>query len=212
MNKVVKVTIPTCTAQMHISPERYPIRAMRSGKGFTLIEAMVALAIASLLVVLGAWSLAGPLQRNTFRARAQNLVSTMQKAAIAAHQTGQRYEVIIDLVEQQYTLRQITSDNLAYVLEEEIITIEDFSENCQVDYVEFDDPDEEIATVDEDTETLQAKFRAGPAGWQYGGKIVLIDRQDRLYSVIVSTLSRIVTLEEGDVEILKSKRQNELPF
>jgi prepilin-type N-terminal cleavage/methylation domain-containing protein len=199
----------TFTVQTQISNQYYPFRKR---SGFTLIEAMVALAVASLLIVLGAWNLAGPLQKNTFRAKAQKLASTMQKAAIAASQTGRRFEVIIDLVEQQYTLRQISSDNLTYMLEEEIITIEDFSENCQVYYVEFDDPEEEVASVDQNTETLQAKFRAGPSGWQYGGKIVLIDEQDRLYTVVISTLSRMVTLKEGDIVIPKSKRADEIPF
>ncbi len=173
---------------------------------------MVAMAIVALLATITVFNLTEPVRRSTFRAQADSFVSTMQQAAMAAHETGRRYEVIIDIVEQQYILRKISSDNLADVLEEEIITIEDFGENCMVDYVEFDDPDEEIAAVDQDTETLQAKFRAGPAGWQYGGKIVLLDRTGRYYSVMVSTLSRIVTLKEGDVEILKSKRPDELPF
>jgi prepilin-type N-terminal cleavage/methylation domain-containing protein len=187
-------------------------RRRKTENGFTLIEAMVAMAIVAMLTTIAVFNLTEPIRRSTFRAQADSFVSTMQQAARAAHETGRRYEVIIDIVEQQYILRQISSDNLADVLEEEIINIEDFGENCMVSYVEFDDPDEEIAAVDIDTETLQAKFRAGPAGWQYGGKIVLTDRTGRYYSVIVSTLSRIVTLKEGDVEILKSKRPDELPF
>jgi type II secretory pathway pseudopilin PulG len=173
---------------------------------------MVAMAIVALLATITVFNLTEPVRRSTFRAQADGFVSTMQQAAMAAHETGRRYEVIIDIVEQQYILRKISSDNLTDVLEEEIITVENFGENCMVSYVEFDDPDEEIAAVDQDTETLLAKFRAGPVGWQYGGKIVLLDRTGRYYSVVVSTLSRIVTLKEGDVEILKSKRPNELPF
>jgi len=180
--------------------------------GFTLIEAMVAMAIVALMTTIAVFNLTEPIRRSTFRAQADSFVSTMQQAARAAHETGRRYEVIIDIVEQQYILRQITSDNLSDVREEEIISVEDFGENCMVSYVEFDDPDEQIAEVDTNTETLQAKFRAGPAGWQYGGKIVLFDRTGRYYTVIVSTLTRIVSLKEGDVEILKSKRPDELPF
>jgi prepilin-type N-terminal cleavage/methylation domain-containing protein len=204
--KAVKAMTPTCTALMR-SEKRW-----KAEDGFTLIEAMVAMAIVAMLTTIAIFNLTEPIRRSTFRAQADSFVSTMQQAARAAHETGRRYEVIIDIVEQQYILRKISSDNLADVLEEEIINIEDFGENCMVSYVEFDDPDEEIAAVDTDTETLQAKFRAGPAGWQYGGKIVLTDRTGRYYSVIVSTLSRVVTLKEGDVEILKSKRPDELPF
>ncbi len=198
--------MPTCTVQTQTDFGKYP------RNGFTLVETMVAMAIVALLTTITVFNLTEPVRRSSFRVQTDSFVSTMQQAAMAAHETGRRYEVIIDLVEQQYILRKISSDNLSDVLEEEIITIEDFGENCMVSYVEFDDPDEEIAAIDVDTETLQAKFRAGPAGWQYGGKIVLLDRTGRPYSVVVSTLSRIVTLKEGDVEILKSKRPDELPF
>jgi prepilin-type N-terminal cleavage/methylation domain-containing protein len=202
--------MPTCTAQTHSDFGNR--RHSRSGRGFTLIEAMVAMAIVAMLTTIAVFNLTEPVRKGAFSTQAEGFVSTMQQAAMAAHETGRRYEIIIDIVEQQYILRKISSDNLADVLEEEIITVENFSDNCMVDYVEFDDPDEEIAAVGIDTETLQAKFRAGPAGWQYGGKIVLRDRAGRYYSVIVSTLSKIVTLKEGDVEILKSKRPDELPF
>ncbi len=47
----------------------------------------------------------------------------------------------------------------------------------------------------------RAKFRAGPRGWQYGGKIVLADEQDRLYSILVDRLSRMVRLVDGDVQL-----------
>ncbi len=200
----------TCTAQTHSDSNRR--RQKRGDKGFTLIEAMVAMAIVALLTTIAVFNLTEPMRRSAFGAQAETFVATMQQAATAARETGRRYEVIIDIIEQRYILRQISSDNLADVLEEEIISVEDFSDNCSIDYVEFDDPDEEIAAVDVDTETLQAKFRAGPAGWQYGGKIVLLDKSGRPYSVVVSALNNTVTLIEGDVEILKSKRADELPF
>jgi prepilin-type N-terminal cleavage/methylation domain-containing protein len=201
--------MPTCTAPTRSD---YAELRCRGGKGFTLIEAMVAMAIVAMLAAIAVFNLTRPLRESTFSAQARTFVDTMQQAATAAAETGRRYEVIIDLVEQQYTLRIISSDNLADVLDEEIITVGNFTENCSVDYVEFDDPDEEIAVVGKDTQTLLAKFRAGPAGWQCGGKVVLLDSTGRPYSVVVSTLGNVVTLEQGDVEILKSKRLYELPF
>lgn len=207
MKKVVKAIMPTYTAQMQ-TDWRYPAYS----RGFTMIEAMVVLSIASLLLVLGAWNLALPLRRAGFQGQAKRFAAHMQQAATSANQNGKRCEVIVDLIEQRYTLREISSGNLSDVLEEEIIIDEYFDEKCYISYVEFDDPDEDIVAADTDTETLVAKFRVGVAGWQYGGKIVLLDRDDNAYSVIVSTLSSVVTLENGDIEILKSKRNNELPF
>jgi prepilin-type N-terminal cleavage/methylation domain-containing protein len=174
--------------------------------GFTLTELIVVVLIVSLFVLLAITNLSGLLRKNTFRAQAQELVSTMQMAASAAAESDRRYEVIIDLAEQGYTLRQITSPDLLQVLEEEIIVKNDFNDNCQVVYVFFDD----LVETDEDHQV--AKFRAGHAGWQNGGKIVLCDEDGQPYSVVVNRINRIVTLKEGDVELLMPKRQDEVPF
>jgi hypothetical protein len=158
----------------------------------------------SLFALLAQVHLFGLLRKNTFRAQVQDFVSTMQMAARAAAESDSRYEVIIDLTEQSYLLRQITSPDLSVVLEEEIITSNSFSENCRVAYIEFDDGDY--------TNQGLAKFRAGHAGWHYGGKIVLLDEKEHPYSVVVNRINRTVRLEEGDVQLLTPKGKDELPF
>jgi prepilin-type N-terminal cleavage/methylation domain-containing protein len=171
---------------------------------FTLAELMVVLVVLALFVLLAQMHLLGLLRKNTFRARVQEFVSTMRMAAAAAAESDRRYEVIIDLTEQSFILRQITSPDLSQVLEEEIIIADDFSNNCRVVYVEFDDGDY--------TNEGRAKFRAGHSGWQYGGKIVLLDEAERPYSVVVNRLNGIVRLEEGDVQLLVPKPKEEVPF
>ena len=173
---------------------------------FTLTELMVVIVIVSLFVLFAQVNLLGLLRKNTFRAQAHEFVSTMQMAASAAAQSDKRYEVIIDLIEQSYTLRQITSPDLMQVLEEEIIVKNDFSDNCRVVYVLFDD----LVETDEDHQI--AKFRAGHAGWQYGGKIVLLDQNEKPYSVVVNRINRIVTLKQGDVELLMPKEKDDMVF
>jgi len=173
-------------------------------RGFTMTELIVVVLIVSLFVLLAHINLFGLLRKNTFRAQVQEFVSTMQAAASAAAESDRRYEVIIDLIEQSYMLREITSPDLFEVLEEEIIVDNDFSDNCQVDYILFDDGDY--------TNEGRAKFRAGHSGWQYGGKIVLLDENEQQYSVVVNRLNRIIELKEGDVEFLEPKRQDEVPF
>ncbi len=214
--------MPTCTAPMHtdcvvrdvscvmrvksvMRNARYAIRNTR--RGFTFTELVVVVLIVSLFVLLAVTNFSGLLRRGTFRVQANELVSTMQMAASAAAESDKRYEVIIDIAEQGYTLRQITSPQLpSDVLEEEIIVKNDFSNNCRVVYVLFDD------LVSTDEEHQRAFFRAGHAGWQAGGKIVLLDESEQPYSVVVNQLSRVVALREGDVELLMPRRQDEVPF
>ena len=211
--------IKTCSAQMLIkaadSGQRIADRkrklyakryTLNANSGFTLTELIVVVLIVSLFVLLVVTNLFGLLRKNTFRAQVQEFVSTMQMAASAAAESDRRYEVIIDIAEQSYTLRQITTPDLSQVLEEEIIVENDFSDNCSVVYVLFDD----LTETDKDYQI--AKFRAGHAGWQAGGKIVLLDEDEQPYSVVVNRMNRIVTLKEGDVELLMPKSQDEVPF
>ena len=195
--------MPTCSAPMHTQRKNRQKRHHKNS-AFTLAELMVVLVVLALFILLAQMHLLGLLRKNTFRARVQEFVSTMRMAAAAAAESDRRYEVIIDLTEQSFILRQITSPDLSQVLEEEIIIADDFSNNCRVVYVEFDDGDY--------TNEGRAKFRAGHSGWQYGGKIVLLDEAERPYSVVVNRLNGIVRLEEGDVQLLVPKPKEEVPF
>jgi prepilin-type N-terminal cleavage/methylation domain-containing protein len=206
---------------MHIEPEaRYRILDARKTKdehresrirnrkhGFTMAELLVVLAVVSLFVLMAQIHLFGLLRKNTFRAQTQDLVSTMQMAATAAAETGRRYEVIIDITEQSYWLKEIAGSEI-YVdrpdeTPGEIIVQNSLTENCRLFYVWFDDG------IDTNT---KAWFRAGPSGWQNGGKIVLLDEKDQPYTIVVNRINRIVALEEGNIELLEPKPKDELPF
>ena len=205
----------TCSAPMHTDSRvcrgvgakvrRGPgVLARTHMHGFTLTELVVVIVVLSLFVLLAQIHLFGLLRKGTFKAQIQELVSTMQMAASAAAESDSRYEVIIDVAEQSYTLRQITNPDLSEVLEEEIILENMFAGNCRVVYVEFDDGDY--------TYDGTAKFRAGHSGWAYGGKIVLLDENETPYSVVVNRLNRIVALEDGNAELLLPKARDEIFF
>ncbi len=215
--------IPTCTAPMLFDKNVHKCvnTKMRTGNdvsiyslihsparwrihGLTLTELIVVIVIISLFVLLAQVNLFGSLRKNTFRAQVQDLVSTIQMAAVAAAESNRRYELIIDPTQQNYILREITSPDLSQVLEEEIIVENYFSDNCRVVYIEFDDG--------EAVNNGWAKFRAGHSGWQYGGKIVLVDEKEQPYSVVINRINRIVSLKEGDVKLLEPKAQEEVPF
>lgn len=174
--------------------------------GFTLTELVVVILIISLFVLLVMMNLFGLVRKNTFKVQANEFVTTMQMAASAAAESDRRYEVIIDLTEQSYTLRQITNPDLSQIFEEEIIVTNNFGYNCQVVYVLFDD----LMETDEDHQI--AKFRAGHNGWQYGGKVVLFDEKEQPYTVIVNRMNRVVRLTEGDIELLMPKSKDEVLF
>jgi len=185
---------------------RFRTTARLRVRGFTVTELVVVVLILSFFVLVAVMNLFGLLTKNTFKLQINEFVSTMQMAASAAAESDRRYEVIIDLTEQSYTLRQITNPDLFQVLEEEVIATNNFGSDCQVVYVLFDD----LMETDEDHQI--AKFRAGHAGWQYGGKVVFLDEKEQPYSVIVNRMNRVVRLQKGDVEILMPKAKDDVFF
>jgi prepilin-type N-terminal cleavage/methylation domain-containing protein len=196
------------TEKEKLSAIRYPLYAE---PGFTLTELIIVVVMISLFAMLAQINLFGILTKSTFRAQAQELVSAMQTAAAAAAETGKRYEVIIDLIDQKFTLRQITTPDLTEVLEEEIVTEKYFSNKCRLDYVLFDDL-QRTGEVGDDILSLKAAFRAGRSGWQYGGKIVLRDENENPYTIFVNRLNRTVTLKQGDLELPLPKAKDEIPY
>jgi Tfp pilus assembly protein FimT len=163
--------------------------------GFVLAEIVMVLFIIGLFIGLASLNVMALLGRNASRAQANDLVAVLQKAAAAASESSRRYEVIIDFPTQSYTFREITSADLAAdVLQEEIIRQRVLNSTIRVKYVQFDDGD--VAAEG------QAKFRAGHAGWQYGGKIVLVDENGQEYTIMINRLSRNIELLNGDVEML----------
>jgi len=191
-----------CTVQMHLLEGKQKVKCKYPA--FTLTELVIVIVMVSLFALLAQMHLFGLLRKSTFRSQVQDLVSTMQMAASAAAESNRRYEVIVDPTQQNYILREITSPELSQILEEEIIVDHYLGENCRVVYVEFDDG--------EYINDGWAKFRAGHSGWQYGGKIVLLDEKEQPYSIVVNRMNRIVSLQEGDVALLEPKAREEMLF
>jgi len=173
-------------------------------QGFTLAEFIIAIMMVSLFVSFASWNLTGLFSRNTFKAQVQELVSTLQMAANGAAESNRKYEVLVDLDNQSYVLREITSSDLSEVRQEEVIVKDFLTENCWISYVIFDDGDY--------TNQGMAKFRCSNSGWQYGGKIVLLDENDQAFSIIVNRLNRDIDLKRGDTIFLTPKREDEIIF
>jgi len=195
---VAKAKMQTCAAQMRIK-QKSEDRSQNTGNlssGFVLAEIVMVIFIIGLFVSIAMVDMGSVLSRNTFKAQANGLVSVLQMAAVKAAESSRRYEVIIDFPTQSYMLREITSGDLGVEpLQEEIIRQHAFNKGVQIKYVQFDD----WMTAAEG----QAKFRAGHAGWQYGGKIVLVDENGSEYTIMVNRLGKTVELLSGDIEQLE---------
>lgn len=187
-----------------IVPMRYKNRKISRYAAFTLVEMVVAITVLALFLTVAMPNFFSMLGKRTFRGQLQDFISTMQRAATAAAQSRERYEVIIDLDRQSYMLREISSNNLAQVREDEIIIQGEFGQECWVSYVLFDDGAQ--------TNEGRAKFRAGHAGWQYGGKIVFLDQEGQPYSVMVNRMNGVVELKEGDAFIMWPRREQDVSF
>jgi len=201
VKKEVKVTMPTFAAQMPINNRTARIHRKTA---FTLAELVVVILIVSLFVLLPQINLLNLFGRNKFKAQSQRLISTFNMAAASAAQSDRRYEIIIDIGEQSYMLRQITNPDLSNVLDEEIIFEDHFTGTCQVSNVLFDDG--------EFANESRVKFRIGRGGWQYGGRITLLDGDGQAYSIIISRLDRAVKLQKGQARIPEPRLKDELPF
>jgi hypothetical protein len=174
--------------------------------GAVLVEIIMVLFIVAMFTMLTMINLTDVLNRNSFKSRAYDLVRLFQMAATSSAETGRRYEIIIDFVQNSYTLREITTGLVAVedIAEEEIIQTGRFSDRFVPVYVVFDDGDW--------TSDSPALFRVGKSGWQYGGKIVVADEDGKAYSIVINRLSRMIDFFEGDVGILVPRNEDEMGF
>ena len=177
-----------------------------AGKAAVLAEIVMVLFIVAMFTMIAMINLSDVLSRDSFKSRAYDLVKLFQMAATSAGQTGRRYEIIIDFVQNSYMLREITTGLVAVedIKEEEIIQTGQFSDRFQLSYVMFDDGDW--------TNEAPALFRVGKNGWQYGGKIVVADEDGKEYSIVINRLSRMINFVDGDAEILMPRTADEMGF
>lgn len=141
--------------------------------------------------------------KTKFQKQADSFINTLKMARTAAAESDKRYAVILDFDEWTYTLREyvtLAMDVLPF--EEAVLKTGLFTEQCQLDYVVFDDLTDTRDWDLENTEYFRVVLFAGHSGWQNGAKIVLRDSDGNPYSVIVNRLTPIITLYPGDVDML----------
>jgi len=179
-------------------------------RGLVLAELLVVIAVISMLTAVAMLSVTSVFGKKQFEKEAYAIIDILHKAQNASAETVRRYAVIFDFGEGTYVLRRFATLEMdALPREEAILAVGDFSRHCRLDYVLFDDF---MDTREEGESISEAKFIAGRGGWQYGGKIVLLDVDGNPFSIVVGRLCGDITLKRGDVEIPAPVDKSELRF
>jgi prepilin-type N-terminal cleavage/methylation domain-containing protein len=144
--KEAKVMIPTSTVQMPTNSMAYQRPAMPKQRfkneakdGFSLMETIVVLGVLSLLTGIAMVNLVGRASKSSFKKEATELVIALKTAQNAAAQTGRRYVVLLDLVEQTYTMKEVpTLDEFFLIVDQgegEAISETHLSDRCMIEYI-----------------------------------------------------------------------------
>jgi hypothetical protein len=142
-----------------------------------------------------------------FKRQADELVNAFRMAQDAAAQSDRRYAIILDFVDQKYILREFKSLDLETMdPDEAVIKVGYFSNSLFLDYVMYDDEEfvsvGEIEDADVTADTLlEARFLAGHSGWQYGGKVVLLDGNGYPWTLVIHRYAQPAELLEGDWDL-----------
>lgn len=208
--KGAKNTMPTCTVQMQTnltktrqacSLGRRSIPALTTGHVF--IELILAITIISMMTALSLIAFSAAFGKTKFQKQADTFINTLKMARTAAAESDKRYAVILDFDEGTYTFQEyVTLAMDVLPPEQAVLKTGLFTEQCQLDYVVFDDLTDTRDWDIENTEYFRVVLFAGHSGWQNGAKIVLRDIDGNPYSVIVNRLTPVITLYPGDVEML----------
>lgn len=179
--------------------------------GLVLIEMLAVVALIALLTGVAMLSFGALWRGHQFQARAQRLVQTFQMAYEAAAQSDRRYAVILDRQQNRYILRQFYALDFSDPADQDSAILAEgaFDDDFQFDYALYDDLED---TRKSGAGFTEARFYAGRAGWQYGGKVVLRDRSGRPWSIVIHRLGKPVMLVEGDAELLLPLERDKLTF
>ena len=198
--------IPDCIQRDSLS------KAGTSFRGLVLTELIIVIIILSLMAGLATFSFPGVVSRKKFEKQAMDFINILKMAQNAASESDKRYAVALDFEEQTYTLKQFSRPFVEAIEEEPILFKGNFTEECFLDYVFFDDGFDSREPIEGEV-TFGVTFYAGRTGWQNGGMIVLLDVDGNPYSIIINRLSRVIILQPGEEhEFILPKESYEIPF
>lgn len=185
----------------------------QSTRAFVLVEMLLVVSLIGLMTGIAMLSFAGMWGNLRFKGQAEELVRIFQLAQNAAAETDRRYAVVLDFTEQCYVLRQFESTDLS-TMPDDIAIIDKgyFSEAMTLDYVQYDDLEDTREKDQQGLSVTEARFLAGKCGWQFGGKVVLIDERGRPWSIVIHRFAKPVELVEGDADMYLPQYPEQVPF
>jgi type II secretory pathway pseudopilin PulG len=181
------------------------------------MEMLVVLGILCLLTTVVAMNFAGKVGKSSFKREAMEIVNSMKMAQNGASQSGSRYAVLFDFIEQTYTMKEIRTfeelDTIKEQNDEITLAITNLSKRCRIEYITFDDLTDtrDLGEIEDQLES-KSYFVAGKSGWQNGGKIGLTDIDGNEYSIIVNRMSKSIILEDGNENTYYLEPKENLAF
>lgn len=185
----------------------------QSHRAFVLIEMLLVVALVGLMTGVAVLSISGILGNLRFKRQAEHLVNMFQLAQNASAETDRHYAIVLDFTEQSYCLRQFVTTDLATLPDEEAIIDKGyFSEALTLDYVQYDDLEDTREKDKQGLSVTEARFLAGKCGWQFGGKVVLIDERGEPWTIVIHRFVKPVELIEGDADMYLPQYPEQVPF
>ncbi len=178
-------------------------------KGFVLVEMLMVIGVVGLMTAVAVIGYSAVWGNLKFKNQARDLVNTFQMAQDAAATSNRRYAVILDFTEQAFILREFKTLDLQTMDDDDaIIQTNYFSEALTLDYVLYDD----LEDSRDEEDVTEVRFLVGKSGWQYGGKVGLLDADGRPWTIVIHRFARPVELFEGEVDIYLPQHRENVPF
>lgn len=167
------------------------------------IELIAVLAIISLITAASVLSATAMFGRTKFDKQAHAFIKVLTLAQNAAAQSDRRYAVVIDFDEWTYEMRQFSTLDKDLIMETEpIIASGYFTDDFQLDFVQYDDGTDTRTFDIDQMEYFRIWLMAGHSGWQKGAKVVVRDRDGNPYSIVINRMSKVIVLKPGEVDML----------
>jgi prepilin-type N-terminal cleavage/methylation domain-containing protein len=196
------------------------IRTSANRNGYTLVEVLTVMAVVGLIVGIATISIGSSTHQLRFKKELESFIRVLKMAHTAASESDQRYVVVVNYDEGYYQLRELPNIPVKILTEEKSLAAEmlydqteaiidkDFSDNCRLEYIFFDDGTD-TSYLEDSTEIW---FYVGRNGWSNAAVLVFSDSEGDPYSVVTNRLTSKIELIEGEALLPGPMAKQDVPF